>query len=407
MVMACLASILSSIIVMGNARYLRDDDVMLGTFFIVFPAALLLLLLVLPRTALGDPRRWVKVPAPAEQSPHSQETMLWMWALGLVGACGIHRLVAGRVATGVIWICTGGLFGVGQLIDLVLILTGNFTDAEGRRVMPPSGLVRAAAAPAIGPAAGPAGAAAPLPPSPNGPAADPACCQPDQPGIAGGAAASVNTPVPPYVPPGAEYPSLGVRDVARSAGSYGSQSSYVSYRQKAADAAAALVAGIGMLLVFLALLASLATSLYPLLALAGFVDPGFGAMVKEQLARNPKWCWMVYQVGVLVAAVLWLSGVTALLLGRRRRGLAHMARGGIGALFLGLGLMPMHVTLEEARVWNLTQPQAAADVLPRLLGLDVTLPMALIFFAAIVLLVWPARRAQPAHAAPAAAPAGA
>jgi TM2 domain-containing membrane protein YozV len=44
-----------------------------------------------------------------------------LWLLCFVGFCGIHRFYAGRVITGVVWLLTFGLLGIGQLIDLLLI----------------------------------------------------------------------------------------------------------------------------------------------------------------------------------------------------------------------------------------------------------------------------------------------
>lgn len=38
--------------------------------------------------------------------------------LGLVGFCGIHRIYAGRIVSGLIWLFTGGLCGIGQVIDI-------------------------------------------------------------------------------------------------------------------------------------------------------------------------------------------------------------------------------------------------------------------------------------------------
>ena len=39
--------------------------------------------------------------------------LLWFF----LGLLGIHRFYLGRPVSGVIWLCTGGLFGVGWLFD--------------------------------------------------------------------------------------------------------------------------------------------------------------------------------------------------------------------------------------------------------------------------------------------------
>lgn len=41
-----------------------------------------------------------------------------LWCLIFVGLGGVHRIYLGKYGSGILWLCTFGLFGVGQLIDL-------------------------------------------------------------------------------------------------------------------------------------------------------------------------------------------------------------------------------------------------------------------------------------------------
>jgi TM2 domain-containing membrane protein YozV len=66
------------------------------------------------------------------------------WCLGFVALFGIHRFYLGKWGTGLLWLLTGGLFLVGQIIDLFLITgiverTNHRLARRGRLIVPSPG----------------------------------------------------------------------------------------------------------------------------------------------------------------------------------------------------------------------------------------------------------------------------
>jgi TM2 domain-containing membrane protein YozV len=57
-----------------------------------------------------------------------------LWAAAFVGVCGLQRLYAGKIGTGLLYLFTFGLAGIGQFVDLFLI-PGMVLDANNRLLM--------------------------------------------------------------------------------------------------------------------------------------------------------------------------------------------------------------------------------------------------------------------------------
>ena len=48
-----------------------------------------------------------------------------------LGTLGIHRFYEGKIGTGILWLCTLGVFGIGWIVDIVMIVTNRAKDKYG------------------------------------------------------------------------------------------------------------------------------------------------------------------------------------------------------------------------------------------------------------------------------------
>ncbi len=64
-----------------------------------------------------------------QKSPKSRGLLLVLfWAAGVFGA---HKFYSGKIGTGFLYLFTGGLFGIGLIVDFFSILFGSPTDQDG------------------------------------------------------------------------------------------------------------------------------------------------------------------------------------------------------------------------------------------------------------------------------------
>lgn len=72
----------------------------------------------------------VKVKTKSEKS--FLATLLLMFFLGIFG---FHRFYVGKVWTGLMFLFTGGWFGLGVIWDFVMLVFGSFQDKQGDFVL--------------------------------------------------------------------------------------------------------------------------------------------------------------------------------------------------------------------------------------------------------------------------------
>jgi TM2 domain-containing membrane protein YozV len=67
-------------------------------------------------------------PAAGASSKNKMTTLILCIFLG---GLGVHRFYVGKIGTGIVWLLTGGVFGIGWLVDIIMIAMGKFKDKQG------------------------------------------------------------------------------------------------------------------------------------------------------------------------------------------------------------------------------------------------------------------------------------
>lgn len=68
--------------------------------------------------------------------PHSPKSRALALVLCLMcGGYGVHRFYTGNIGMGIIYLLTGGIFGIGTIIDAIHIIQGKYTDGNNMPVL--------------------------------------------------------------------------------------------------------------------------------------------------------------------------------------------------------------------------------------------------------------------------------
>ena len=66
--------------------------------------------------------------------PNSTDWLALFLLTFFVGVLGVHRFYVGKIGTGVLMLITLGGLGVWFLVDLLLVVTGQFTNKDGQKI---------------------------------------------------------------------------------------------------------------------------------------------------------------------------------------------------------------------------------------------------------------------------------
>ncbi len=290
---------------MGNS-HLGNDEQAFALFFIIFPAILFLVVLFTPSRLVEEITGLTPVEdlsASRGGSTLSPKSRLAALLFCLLPIAGCQRFYAGKIKTGLLWLFTAGLFGIGQFIDFILILSGGFRDAQGRFIFDWN----------------PGANSRPVSPSPRpvNTASDPA----------------PNRVSPPPMPEA----DSGVQNASSPTPSLHG-SSYVWQAVEEFNPIGRLLSGLGFVLLFAATIGGLFFAFHiPWFVSAGFPDPEIGKELQDFFGYA-EWPNLVESLGITLCVLVCLTSLALIITGRRKAGAFHIIRAIVGVTALVVGL---------------------------------------------------------------------
>ena len=65
------------------------------------------------------------------ENASGRSRLLALLLAAFLGELGVHRFYAGKIGTGILYAMTAGLFGMGIIYDIIMIVLGRFCDRDG------------------------------------------------------------------------------------------------------------------------------------------------------------------------------------------------------------------------------------------------------------------------------------
>ncbi len=382
----CVLTVVASSICMGNLN-LNDAMFLLLLMMIILPSVAFFIIAIMPASLFvgsvsrpaGYPAAPSKKPAisstnaPDGVSSYTRLSALLLSAGGLFGICGLQRFYVGKIGTGILWFLTGGIFGIGQLIDVIMIIVGQFKDRYGKPlvVWHDSEELKVKA-----PSAQVAGKV-------RAPGLDVAAVEQQR-------AEAVQAPAAEESP-------------ARAAPS--APTTTVIYEPF--HPLAFLFSGVGFILTFAAIVAGIVVGLQiPYYVAAGWPDAQVSAQI-EQFFGYSDWPELVMRMGTIVVVILLLLAGVFIILGRRHLGVRHMLRAILGLMAFFCVLLVFSDAMSGSyyqEVVNMLNSQQIGPAFDKLLTStqnEKAASAGVLFLLSVVVLAWPARSRQmiltPAH----------
>ncbi len=354
-----------AMIALGNFR-MRSDESFIFIVLMVFPGITFFVLLF----ATGKKGSRLVTPKPLPMggsSPYSRTAALILSLI--IPIPGLQRFYVGKIGTGILWLFTGGVFGIGTIIDIIMIACGEFTDSKGRLVNDWSPTKKKYNSPPwVQPQSLPVQQQTPVVQTEqDSPAAEPE------------AVVEAQTGPEPIAQPVSGPASLPSSSYYRT-----SPFGYLSV-------------SIGYIFLFLSILVGLFVALHIPYLMKTDIQ-----LAKEfnRMFGYEDWPALMETIGFVVAFVLMILAGLFIIIGRRSRGAAHIIRAAVGILGLLLviailtNLVHPHFLKEPAFTEMLNNNQigpAMEQIFNRMDG-EAVFFTGLLFITSVIILAWPPKR---------------